>query len=206
MVSFRSRLARIRGHRWPIALILAASMAGVILAVITVAAVLEVRHERNFFRQELETRGRLLADTLNDTLADPLYFLDVREVEEITGALEMSQDTLPYIQVFRPDGSLLTETSAQEDARGSLAPGFVRTVIRRDEPVLEFHGRDLEVTSPIKAGDQLVGIVHFDISTASLDAQLTNIIWDQVWQGLALLAVAALLCFAVARYVTRKFG
>ena len=203
MVSFRPRLTRIIGHRWPIALILTASMAGVILAVITVTAVLEIRQERNLFRRELETRGRLLADTLNDTLADSLYFLDVDEVEDITSAVEMSQDALPYIKVFRTDGSLLTDTSSPKDARSNLAPGFVRTVIQNDEPVLEFHGGDLEVTSPIKAGNQLVGIVHFDLSTASLNGQLTDITWDLVWQGLALFAVAALLAFAVARYVTR---
>ena len=203
MAAFRSRWARIIGHRWPIALILAASMAGVILMVITVTTALDIRQERNFSRQELEARGRLLADTLNDVLADPLYFLDVNKVEDITGAVEISQEALPYIQVFRPDGSLLTDTSAQRGQRGSFAAGFVKSVIQTQEPVLEFHGGNLEVTSPIKAGNHLVGIVRFDLSTASLNAHLMDIIWHQVWQGLALLAVATLLAFAVARYVTK---
>jgi len=203
MVLFRSRLERIIGHRWPIALVLAAGMAGVILTVITVTTLLDIRQERNFSRQDLETRGRLLANALNDSLADPLYFLDVDRVEDVTVAMEMSQDGLPYIQVFRPDGSLLTDTSEPKHPRGSLAPGFVKSVIQTQEPVLEFHGEDLEVTSPIRAGNQLVGIVHFDLSTASLHARLMDIIWDHVWQGLALLAVATLLAFAVARFVTK---
>jgi len=203
MVSFRSPLARMIGHRWPIALILAASMAGVILMVITVATVLEIRQERHFARQDLEMRGRLLANALNDSLADPLYFLDVDRVEDVTVALEASQEGLSYVQVFRHDGSLLTDTLAQGEPRGSLATGFVKSVIQTQEPVLEFHGDDLEVTSPIRAGNQIVGIVHFDLSTASLHTRLMEIIWDHVWQGLALLAVASLLAFAVARFVTK---
>ena len=202
-MSVSSRLARIIGHRWPIAWILTLGMAGVILAVIAVTTVLDIRQERNFSRQDLEAQGRLLADTLNDALADPLYFLDVDKVQDITAAMEMSQDGLAYIQVFRPDGSLLTDTLTQNEPRGSLAAGFVKSVAQTQEPVLEFHGEDLEVTRPINVGTQLVGIVHFDLSTASLHARLMDIIWDHVWQGFALLVVATLLAFAVARYVTK---
>ena len=203
MLPISFRLALMINNRWPIALILAASMTAVILMVIILTSVLNIRHQREIFRQELEERGRLLTHTLSDTLANPLYFLNVDKVDDVTTAIVMSHEALPYIKVFRPDGSLLTDTSSPEKPGGSLAAGFARSVIQNQEQVLEFHGKNLEVTSPIKAGNQLVGIVHFDLSTSSIDAHLADLIWDQVWQGLALLAVAAIIAFAVARYVTR---
>ena len=203
MVSLLSPLARIIETRWPIAWILTLGMAGVILAVIAVTTLLDLRQERDFFRRELEARGQLLAYTLNDVLADPLYFLDVDKVEDFTTAMQMSQDGLPYIQVFRSDGSLLTDTLTRNEPPASLATGFVESVLQTQEPLLEFSGEDLEVTIPIMAGSQLVGIVHFDLSTASLNAHLTDVIRELMWQGLALLAGAALLGFAVARYVTK---
>ena len=138
MVSFHSRLERIARHRWPIAWILTLSMAGVILAVIIVTSALAILQERDFSRQDLGGRGRLLAKVLNGTLADPMYFLDVDKVKDLTGAMESSQDALEYIQVFRADGSLFTDTSAQKDRRGSLATGMVRSVLQTQQPVLEF--------------------------------------------------------------------
>ena len=70
MASVKALLARMIDTRWPIALILAASMTGVILMVIILTSVLDIRQERNIFQQELEERGLLLADTLSEVDQD----------------------------------------------------------------------------------------------------------------------------------------
>ena len=202
-MSSNRRLARAIKAPWPIALMLTVGMAGVILLVITVSTLLEIREQRDLFRQELEAQGRLLANTLDDALANALYFLDVDKVDDVTDAVQMSLDGLTYIRVFRPDGSLLTDTPAQNEPLSSLASGFVNSVLETKERVLDFRGDHLEVTSPVMAGNQILGIVNFDLSKASLDARLAIIVRDHVWQGLALLAVAILLAFAVARFVTK---
>ena len=134
MVLFRSHLARIMGHRWPTALILTMGMGVVILTVITVDAVLDIRQHRNFSRQDLEARGLLLADTLNDTLADPLYFLDVSKVEGITGAVAISQDSLAYVMVFRSDGR--DRRTRDDHNPSSMQRCAVENAIRFDDDVL----------------------------------------------------------------------
>ena len=94
--------------RWGIASILTVSMVVVIALVTALTTALDIRRERAIFRDQLEQQGLLLASTLNDVLADPLYFSDLDELHDIARVVN-SQAGVSYVYVFRPDGTLLVD-------------------------------------------------------------------------------------------------
>lgn len=189
--------------RWSIASSLTLSMVLVIVLLMSLVTFLDVRRERSIFRQELERRGTMLATTLSQTLADPLYYLDVDKVADITRVADAGLTDVEYVQVFRPDGRLLTDTRPPYGPEGFLGGEFARRVLRTHETILEYHGDSLEVTGPILAGNELLGVVHFDFSTYALNIRIQGIVWQHVWQGLILVAIGVALAYLIARFTSR---
>jgi len=189
--------------RWSIASSLTLSMVLVIVLLMSLVTFLDVRRERSIFRQELERRGTMLATTLSQTLADPLYYLDVDKVADITRVADAGLTDVEYVQVFRPDGSLLTDTRPPYGPEGFLGGEFAQSVLSTHETILEYHGDSLEVTSPILAGNELLGVVHFDFSTYELNIRIQAIIWQHIWQGLILVAIGVVLAYLIARFTSR---
>lgn len=179
------------------------SMVLVIVLLMGLVTFLDVRRERSIFRQELERRGMMLATTLSQTLADPLYYLDVDKVADITRVADSGLADVEYVQVFRPDGRLLTDTRPPYGPEGNLGGEFAQRVLRTHETILKYHGDSLEVTGPILAGDELLGVVHFDFSTYALNIRIQAIVWQHVWQGLILVAIGVALAYLIARFTSR---
>ncbi len=202
MVSPSGRLTSVFKARLSITVILTLSMVLVIAVVMALTTVMDVHRERTLFREQLEERALLLADTLNETLADPLYFLDVDEIRDTVSVMQMGITDLEYIQVFRPDGSLLVDTRGRDDPGALLSGEYALRAIQSQQVILETHGDALEVTAPIVVGPQVLGAVHFDFNTQSLASKISGIIWQHVWQGIALIALGAVVAYLIAGYVT----
>ena len=94
--------------RWGMSAVLTISMVSVIALLITTLTVLDIRRERAIFNSELEERGLLMAETLNDVLADPVYFSDIDGVRDIVEVVR-GQPDIAYVRIFRPDGRLLVD-------------------------------------------------------------------------------------------------
>ena len=92
----------------------------IILLMVTTTA-LDIRRARAIFRGELEQRGLLLAGTLNEILADPLYFADVAQLQDIAQVVA-SQPDIAYVGVFSHPFFSVTSTDGQFTISG-LNPG-----------------------------------------------------------------------------------
>ena len=55
----------------------------VIALLMASTTILDIRRTRAILGEELEQRAHLLAETLKDVLADPLYFADIDDLGDI---------------------------------------------------------------------------------------------------------------------------
>ena len=188
---------------WSMAWVFTAGMAAVIVLMMTLITLVDIRRERSISRENLEQRGLSLAGTLGDVLVDPLYFIDVDLVDDLVTTVVESQPDLEYIQVFRPDGSVLVDTRQSDYPSGELPKGLAETLAAGGQPQLRYMDHDLVVSAALMAGEQAVGIVHFAFSTGSLRDEINVIMFEHIWQGLVLVGVSVALSFLVARYATR---
>ena len=192
--------------RWGMSAVLTISMVSVIALLITTLTVLDIRRERAIFNSELEERGLLMAETLNDVLADPVYFSDIDGVRDIVEVVR-GQPDIAYVRIFRPDGRLLVDGPRLDDQAdypvGFVTDGFGLSAAQHVQTRLRFLGDRLEVASPIEVGPQVLGVVQFGFSADSLNAEIRAIILQHVWQGLFLVVIGLFLAYLIARFATR---
>ncbi len=189
--------------RWGIASVLTFSMVSVIVLVMILTTALDVTRERTIFRNQLEKRALLLIGTLKDVVADALYFLDVDKVADITSTISKSQPEIRYIQIFRPDGTLLTDTRLPNYRIGILGQKYAQTSLQSNQIILEYEGDDLKVTGLIKVGKEIIGVVHFDYSAESLNDEIRGIVLQHIWQSLGLIVLGLGLSYVIAQYFVR---
>ena len=194
--------------RYGVAPLLTVSMVTVIVALIAILTALDIRRERAIFHDELEERGALMASTLDDVMAGPLYYTDIDRLRDIA---EFMRGHVAHIMVFGPDGRLLVEGprgDAQADypPTGHVNDQFALSTLQDLRTKFRFEGDSLEVASPIAVGSQALGVVQFGFDADALNAEIREIIVQHVWQGLILIAVGVALSYLIARYATKPLN
>ena len=192
--------------RWGIATLLTlVTLLGIGVLIILIT-VLDIRRERAISRDSLEQRGRSVASTLGEVMSGPLYYTDVDALRDIA-QLVRGQSDITFVRVFSPDGRVLAEeTRLDNDSdypTGTVDDEFALQTIRSMKTRLRFAGDALEVVSPIEVGPEVIGVVQFGMDSAQLDAEIQGIIVEHVWQGLALMAIWAVVSYMVSHYATR---
>ena len=198
-------LARFR-FKSGIASILTLSMVLVIALLIVVVTLVDIRRERNLSRDSLEERGLMMARTLNDVMADSIYFSDIDQLRDVAEVVR-SQPDVSFVQVYALDGRLLVSGSREVD-QADYPTGFIRdefglSTVQSRQPRLRFKEGSLEVASPIEAGSEVLGVVQFGFSAEPLKAEIREIIFQHVWQGLMLMVLGVVLAFLIARFATK---
>ena len=194
--------------RWGIAAQCALSMVWVIVLVTFITTVLDIQRQRATFMREVEERGFLLASTLNDILANPLYFYDVDELNDL-GEVVTGQPDVTYVHVFLPDGRLLVESQEHDYAVG-VTSDFGLSAFRDRQTVFRRTGDILEFASPIEIGGDVIGGIRFGFNSDSLEARIRDVTVQRIWQALALIfvgiAISILLAQSFVRPILRLVG
>ncbi len=179
-------------------------MVAVIVLLMATTTVLDVRRARSIFQREHVEQGLLLADSLGELLANPLYFADLDKVDEISEVVASHPDVL-NVRVFAPDGRLLSDTS-QEGAfsTGMVTEMYVLDAIHKRETAFLAERGHLGVAAPLQVGSDLLGGVHFELSTASIEAEIRAITLQRLWQFLALILVGVIVSHLIAQRFARR--
>ena len=198
-----SRLLPRLQFRWGIASFLIIGMVLVIALLMASTTILDIRRTRAIFREGLEQRAHLLAETLNDVLADPLYFAEVDDLGDIAKVIS-SEPEVKFVRVFGADGRLLVDTEQQ--GRYPIAPvdaTFPLTAIRDRKSVLRLSGDTLEIATPIEAGQVGLGGVQLGFSTDSVDAEIRAITTERIQQFLVLIFAGTGVSYLMAQHLVR---
>ncbi|PKB78134.1 MAG: hypothetical protein BZY88_19870 [SAR202 cluster bacterium Io17-Chloro-G9] len=183
--------------------VLTLSMVTVVALVILVVTLVDIRREHSLARDGLAQQGAALAQTLDDVLADAVYFSDVDRIDDIVTTIAEGRTDLSHIRIYRPDGSLLADSAQSDHDVLAQAADQIPTTEFGSEPSLVFTGYNLAVKSVITAGPQVIGLVHAEFNAGPFQAEINRIILEHTLQGLILTALAMVLSFALARYATR---
>ena len=189
-----------------IASILTVSMVSMLAVMMAVVTFIEVRRERSDFHIKAERRSLSLAAGVNDILANYLYYTRIDELSDISVALQSDAD-IGYVNIFLPNGRLIVAIG--EDGSRAKYPSQTSVsqpdldAIHKGEPVFRFEGDYLHSTIPIRIGPTVIGAIQFGFVEAPLQADIDAIIWQQIWQGLIIMALGVGLIYAITRRVTR---
>lgn len=192
---------------WSIAAVLTISMVGIIAVLMALLTVVDIRRERAFFRDDQQERGVLLVGGLTETLANHIYFNDVDALRDISSMAVQSRTDLDYIQMWAVAGSLLAASSKdnpQKEYPTFLADdSFGFESARNGISTPKFQDNQFQLTSPIYAGPDVVGIIQLGFNSAALDGELRSILIQHTWQALVLIAIGVVLSYLMARYASK---
>jgi signal transduction histidine kinase len=196
-------LARQDLLRWRIAPILTATMILLTLAFIATITVLDISRARRIYHEELENRGRLLADQMNVLLADPLYLGNVEEMVK-TSSIVASQPDVEYVHVFSAEGVMLADSTASRFlSLGAVADDLGRQALAEQRVIEDNNDGVVQIARPVTIGNQVVGGVQIGLRSDVLDRQVRGIVVEHVRQGILLTAIAAAIAYVIARQFSR---
>ena len=203
MAAFISR----HRFKWGIASAMTLSMVFVIVLLMGLVTFIDIKRERSIARDGLERYGVLMANSLNEVLANDLYFSQIDALEDIAEVL-VSQPQIAQVKIFRPDGRLLVEEPRAENrsgyVTGQLSNVAALDAVRNGKQWRQFGENTLELAIPVSAGGDLLGGVQFSFTAEALNEEIRSIILAHLWQGLALIALGTGLAYLIARYTARS--
>jgi methyl-accepting chemotaxis protein len=170
----------------------------VIAATVVFITVLDAREQRNLIRERIVDETLLLVTTLNDELANALYFSDIERLRHL-GDITATHAEIESIRIFNPQGRVLVESGSGKFAAGQVEPHLVDSIQRAAGTELLEGDRSLSAVHPILVGGELLGGVLIVHNLDSADAEIEAMIRRHIWEGLLVLLVAVGLSWLLAR-------
>ncbi len=143
-----------------------------------------------------------MTDQLSALLSDSLYFLDLEQIDKVSGIVSAQPD-IEYVQVFDPNGRLLAHTGLARFPVGLSVEDLGRSTLQSRQRQVRVTDGVMELTSPVTVGGDVLGGVWVGLGSEALEAQTRAIIIEHTLQGLALVALGAGLSYFIARQLSR---
>ena len=193
----RSLIARFQ-FRWSIATILTLGMVLMISLLMALTTLLDVRHQRGVFQEQLEERGRLLFGMLEVMASEP-DFPDQHELNEIM-AVMMSQPDLLYFRVLTPDGLILTSSGSNQPILSNQA---ALQALPGAGPIISFNEDALEATGVIERDSTAIAVVEFGFDSTSLTSKIRDITVNHLLHALIFIIVGLLTSYLIAQHFVK---
>ena len=185
-----------------IATVLTVSVAILMLFTIAFLTTRDIVRQRQMFREELRGKGELLAHTLNDTLANALYFDDIQRLRLLTDVLKANPDVRD-LAVFDPGGRILVGPGTGKYPTGEIDGPTLALALRGGPATVRPSGDRLEVVKGIQVGAEVLGGIRFAFDSASIDTAVAATVRDHLWDALLGMALAVGLSFLIAQSLVR---
>ena len=190
----------LRGRR--INSVVTASMAAVIVLTVTIITVLDVVRQRSIFETKLQEKGLALSRTLNDVLANSLYFRDMEKLRHLA-QVASAQPEILSLTIFAPDGRILVGPGTAKFPTGSVAPEVVAATSSGQETDVRLLGDYGEVISPVVVSGDIIGGIRFRFDKAALAVEVRDTVVQHLWQGALVMLVGVFLAYFLARWIVR---
>jgi len=175
-----------------------------LLVMLTVFALtaLSIQRERSNFQRDLVEQANLLLDTVSLTLRDPLYSLQIDELNDAARVISRNPDVTVFI-VYDQSGKVLVDSSKQGLAFSQSADPLGASLVRsgQDDTYSEWEESQLLVGRPVILGNQPIGAVLTGMSTEPLDQKIRTITIQGILLGLLTLAIGTVLTVYFAKEI-----
>ncbi len=206
---------KLRYGLYPRFLLLAAGVLLVVLSVVGVMLHRQAQMQREvvalnrdsihaLVSDRLRERGEAVAEQLADSLVNPLYYFDLDAIGGVVRGV-LRQADVAYVIVYDNDGAVIHDGSSDIATYGQAMhdPLAYEVVTARDVHV-QVAGRILDVSAPVRIGDQRIGGVRIGYSldsaraeeaaaTAAMQARMAEINRHHaIWIGLMMLVLVGI--------------
>ena len=187
--------------RWTFASLLALNIALLIVALVAVATIRDIQSRRAIFQDGQRQQALVLADTLREVMADPLYNLDIDALDDMTD-LVRGQQNVERIQVFTRDGKLVVDSSPQDYIQGQ-ADEFARSVLQTEATSIRLNDDYLEIVGSVTDGQDVIGGFSVEIDSSPISAEIRAMTLRRVREALILVVIGAIASYLIAQYFVR---
>ena len=196
---------------------IALTTSSVVALSIGATVALDVRRERAAAVAELQERAELLASHLGDMAAKPLGAEDAEALRNVAHMMASLPD-VGHVRLVGADGRVFV---TMDGHRGSMDMGpmdmgpmdmspmdtghseAVSRALATHERVLSLGDEHVSIASPVVTAGGLVGVAQLDLDMSSLDEPVEELALAHLWEGFVLLAIAAVVSYALAQNLAR---
>lgn len=167
---------------------------------------------RSMAAEGLTRRGQSMAQQLADALTNPMYYSDLDAIGTLVRAAARQPD-VEYVLVYDTHGRLIHDGSFDIAGYGrTMDDPLASGVVASRHMLTQWTPRTVEVSEPIRVGDQPLGGVRIGFSLANVQAsqeRSVNALRERLdslgrrhmgWVAL-MLGALVLMCLAVAAYL-----
>jgi diguanylate cyclase (GGDEF)-like protein len=185
---------------WRIQPVLIVAMALLVVFSISLLTAIEAWREQARYRQELEERGLLLADVLEQVLAEALYFNDVERARQLAEVVEAMPEVDHY-QVFNRQGRILVDSRAAKYSSGAIDPELLNTIVAAGTTMIRESG-GFQIIAPIAVGDEILGGVVVSLDTADVAPHIRLIVRERLRYGGIAVGIGIMVAWLLGRRLT----
>jgi PAS domain S-box-containing protein len=182
-------------------------MATVALVIITVGSVtlLSIYREQQTFRAELEQQATILLDSLEVTVTDHIYNLDVDFLSDIMEALGRNR-LLIFGRIYDAEGRIIADAFDESVTYTLHSDPFGRQMLASDTTLFVWQPDRLLAGRPLVVGRQKLGAISVGLSTAPLEAKMVAVRNQGLGVALGAMVVSLLLVLFLSRSITRPLA
>lgn len=130
---------------------------------------------RTLVQERLRDRGEAQATQAAELLANPLYYFDLDAIGDTTRSI-LHQPGVSYVLVYDGKGNIIHDGSGDIPSYGqAMRDPLAARIVKADDMQTLVHGDALDVSMPIKLGDQRLGGVRIGYSLSKIRAEETHI-------------------------------
>lgn len=178
------------------------AMTSLVLFSIVIATTISLYRNQKSFRQKLEQEAQVLLTTLTISTADSFYFGNVELVKDIIEELSI-QETVLCSRAYQQQGRIIANTENHQQHEFSLVadPWGVK-VLQSQNIIFAWQADRLVAGKSVMVGNEVLGAITVELSTASLEQQLAVERNQSLLLGIIIALVTSIIAFYWSRSVT----
>lgn len=178
------------------------AMTSLVLFSIVIATSASLYRQQQIFHRNLEQKAEILLATLTVSTADSFYFGNVELVQDIMDELSIKQTILSSF-AYQRDGRIIANTKFDGQEEFSLGedPWGIK-ILQSQETIFAWEKDHLAAGKSVIIGDEVIGAIAIELSTATLKQQLTREKNQSLLLALILGIVTSIIAFYWSRSVT----
>jgi signal transduction histidine kinase len=175
-----------------------------VLAVTLALTLLSIQREQDTFRGELESQADLLLEALALNLRDPLYRLQIDELQDVL-TIVGDNENVTLLAIYDSKGVLLIDSIEQTPTFSTEVDPLGERLVTtpEDQPtVYDWQADQMMAGRSVMVGNQTVGAVSVGLSTAPLQAKVSELTGRAILIAVVMIALGILSVFLLTRRIT----